>query len=357
MIKISMIIPVYNAEKFLETMLEAVINQTLSDIEIILINDGSKDRSGEICDNYAKRDTRIRVIHQENAGMCAARNLAMGMAVGEYIAFADNDDVMELDLLEKAYEAAKEYEADVVKFGRKSDFLDEKGEVIKTESRTFKRAVYRGSALEKEYFDYGSTGCLRTVWDGIYKTKVIHENNIRFHNEFRYGCEDMIFCRELIPHIHCMVLIEGCFYTHYMRNWYSASSKFNRDALNKFKDCYVLEEKVWENLGIDNQQTGKKELEIIKEYILGLTVMLSEKNCIWSMKQKVDYLRNESNFKLNLSAKKMANMWKLNKKQTIAGLLYHMKMYRLLLIFTQLYMVRIEKNMKANIKSQESNLK
>ena len=102
MIQVSMIIPVYNAEKFLETMLETVVNQTLRDIEIILIDDGSQDRSGEICDSYAERDERIRVIHQENAGMCAARNLAMSMAEGEYIAFADNDDVMELDLLEKA---------------------------------------------------------------------------------------------------------------------------------------------------------------------------------------------------------------------------------------------------------------
>ncbi len=350
MIKVSMIIPVYNAEKFLETMLETVVNQTLSDIEIILVNDGSKDRSGEICDNYAKKDARIRVVHQENAGMCAARNVAMSMAKGEYIAFADNDDVMELNLLEKAYEAAKEYNADVVKFGRKSDFLNEKGEIIKTESRIFKQAVYRGEELRKEYFSYGNTGCLRAVWDGIYRTEVIRANNLQFHKEFRYGYEDMIFCRELIPHIHCMALIDGCFYTHYMRNWYSASSKFNRNALNKFKDCYVLEEKVWEKLSIDNLQTGTKELEIIKEYILGLTVMLSEKNCSWSMKQKVDYLRNESNFKLNFSAEKIKNMWKLNKKQTIAGLLYHMKMYRLLLIFTQLYMVKIEKNMKANIK-------
>ena len=126
-----MIIPVYNAENFLKTMLETVVNQTLREIEIILINDGSKDRSGEICDDYAKKDARIRVVHQENAGMCAARNLTMDMAVGEYIAFADNDDVMELNLLEKAYGAAKEYDADVVKFGRKSDFLDEKGKVIK----------------------------------------------------------------------------------------------------------------------------------------------------------------------------------------------------------------------------------
>ena len=356
MIKVSMIIPVYNAEKFLETMLETVVNQTLRDIEIILIDDGSQDRSGEICDSYAERDERIRVIHQENAGMCAARNLAMSMAEGEYIAFADNDDVMELDLLDKAYVAAKEYDADVVKFGRKSDFLDEKGEIIKTESRTFKKALYRGDELEKEYFNYGSTGCLRAVWDGIYKTEVIRANNLQFHNEFRYGYEDMIFCRELIPHIHCMALIEGCFYTHYMRNWYSASAKFNQNALKKFGDCYVLEKKVWEKLGVDNLQTGEKELEIVKEYILGLTVMLSEKNCSWSMKQKVEYLKRESDFKLNLSTKKIKNMWKMNKKQAIAGIFYHAKMYRLLLIFTQLYMVKIEKNMKANVKSQESNL-
>ena len=92
MASISMIMPVYNSEDYLASAIQCVLNQTMKDFELILVDDGSTDKSGEICDSFAKRDSRIVVIHQKNGGICRARNKGLEAANGEYVAFMDNDD-------------------------------------------------------------------------------------------------------------------------------------------------------------------------------------------------------------------------------------------------------------------------
>lgn len=118
---ISIITPIYQAEKYLEILINSIINQTYSDWELLLIDDGSTDGSAEICDRYAHKDNRIRVFHKANGGVSSARNQAMDMAKGEYLAFADSDDWVEADWLEQLYTIAKEQEADIVV----SDYYEE----------------------------------------------------------------------------------------------------------------------------------------------------------------------------------------------------------------------------------------
>ena len=118
---ISIITPIYQAEKYLETLINSIINQTYHDWELLLIDDGSTDGSAEICDRYAQKDNRIRVFHKANGGIASARNQAMDMATGEYLAFADSDDWVEPYWLERLYKTAKEQEADIVV----SDYYEE----------------------------------------------------------------------------------------------------------------------------------------------------------------------------------------------------------------------------------------
>ena len=99
--QVTIIIPIYNTERYLKRCLESVISQTYSNLEIILVDDGSTDNSGIICDNYAKKDTRIRVIHQRNSGVSIARNVAIDISQGEYIKFVDSDDTMDAFAIEK----------------------------------------------------------------------------------------------------------------------------------------------------------------------------------------------------------------------------------------------------------------
>lgn len=111
--KISIIIPVYKVEPYLRQCLDSVVNQTYKNLEIILVDDGSPDNCGAICDEYAKKDERIRVIHKRNEGLPAARNEGIRAATGEWLAFVDSDDWCELDYYEKLIDAVKGHEADI----------------------------------------------------------------------------------------------------------------------------------------------------------------------------------------------------------------------------------------------------
>lgn len=111
--KVSVIIPVYRAEKFIHECIESVLNQTHTDLELILVDDGSPDNSGAICDEYALKDNRIKVFHQQNGGVCAARNKGLDMATGDYILFLDSDDYMPKDALKTLYNDATQNDADI----------------------------------------------------------------------------------------------------------------------------------------------------------------------------------------------------------------------------------------------------
>src|SRR5690606_27364966 len=117
--KVSVIIPVYNAEKYLRECLDSVLAQTFTDFEVLLINDGSTDASGKICDEYAEKDSRIKVFHKENGGVSSARNLGLDNAKGEWISFVDSDDTIEQETLATLANEVKDLDIDGVIFGYK----------------------------------------------------------------------------------------------------------------------------------------------------------------------------------------------------------------------------------------------
>ena len=114
--KVSVILPVYNVEKYLKQCMDSIVNQTLKDIEIICVDDGSTDASLSILKEYEKEDDRVKVICQQNAGAGAARNNGLSIATGEYLSFLDSDDFFSLDMLEKSYAEAKKEDADLIVF-------------------------------------------------------------------------------------------------------------------------------------------------------------------------------------------------------------------------------------------------
>ncbi|SEI84028.1 Glycosyl transferase family 2 [Propionispira arboris] len=137
---VSIVMPIYNAEKYVSQAIDSVLNQTMTDFELILINDGSTDKSAEICASYARNDQRITLIHQKNGGICSARNKGLTLARGEYIAFIDNDDVYLPDLLEENYILAKKYNADILKYGN---------QYIKQKNFQLMRFIHRESSMKK----------------------------------------------------------------------------------------------------------------------------------------------------------------------------------------------------------------
>ena len=121
---ISIIVPVYNVEQYLDRCVKSLLQQTYKNLEIILVDDGSPDRCGQMCDNYAKLDSRVLVIHKENGGLSDARNAGLSHAHGEYIAFVDSDDYIEADMISELYNACHNQDADIVVCGRRHQLSD-----------------------------------------------------------------------------------------------------------------------------------------------------------------------------------------------------------------------------------------
>jgi glycosyltransferase involved in cell wall biosynthesis len=163
--KVSIIIPVYNVEKYLAECLDSAIGQTLRDIEIICVNDGSTDRSPEILDEYAKKDSRIIVIHQKNAGPGYARNVGIDLAKGKYIAFLDSDDVMRPTLCEKTVQIAERENADMTYF-----FYDTARYSITELEQAVKQGVVTRSNL---------LNC-NNIWQKLWKTSFIRDKQLKF---------------------------------------------------------------------------------------------------------------------------------------------------------------------------------
>lgn len=185
--KISVIIPVYNAEKYLRECLESVINQTFKDIEIICVNDGSVDNSLEILNKYADKDERIKIISQENRGHSEARNTALKIMSGEYVYFLDSDDYITPTLLEHAINIFNNFDIDYFCFGSKAFCEDE---CIQSLEGMNEYIRVKRKGLHKLNFDIGLNTNIH-VWNKVFKASVIKNNNIFFPSNLIY--EDIYF--------------------------------------------------------------------------------------------------------------------------------------------------------------------
>ena len=181
---ISVIVPVYNIENYLRKCLDSIINQSYKDLQIILIDDGSTDGSGKICDEYALKDKRVNVIHQKNKGAGAAKNAGLEVVAGEYIAFADGDDYLEIDAYQYMIDLVSRYDADVVQCNFQKVYVDRKEENKKSK---FTQTCTAEDFLRRFLNDW-TCGLL---WDKIFKTTILkdiyfEEGNIVDDDFFTY---------------------------------------------------------------------------------------------------------------------------------------------------------------------------
>lgn len=190
---VSIIVPVYNAESTLHRCIESILRQSCTDFELLLVNDGSRDSSGAICNEYAAKDTRIRVFHKENGGVSAARNLALEEARGKYLQFLDSDDWAAPDATLLLLRAAEEHGADMVI----SDFYRVVGERVSVkgdieEDRVFGREEYAEHMMANPAdFYYG------VLWNKLYRRDIVQTHRIRMDEEISW-CEDFLFNLEYI---------------------------------------------------------------------------------------------------------------------------------------------------------------
>lgn len=233
--KVSVIVPFYNVEKYIDKCLNSLVNQTLEDIEIIIVNDGSKDNSETIAKEYAsKYKNKIIYLKKENGGLSDARNYAIPYATGEYIAFLDSDDYVEVNMYEQMYEKAKKENADIVE----CDFLWEyPNEKIESKGRIY-----------KDKHDILLNARV-VAWNKLIKKELIEKTKVKFPYGLRY--EDVEFFYKLIPYINKLDIVNKPF-VHYVQRDNSISNSQNSrtkeiidildNVINYYKENAIYEE-------------------------------------------------------------------------------------------------------------------
>lgn len=215
--KVSIIIPVYNVSEFLDECVESACNQTYSNIEIILVDDGSTDDSGKKCDVFEKIDGRIRVVHKENGGLSSARNAGLDIATGEYIYFLDSDDYIENTLLEKTIHYMNDG-YDMVIFGYNKVYMD--GRIEPLPYHMSGKYIHND---EKEKIDFLTRILLKgrvgwEAWSRIYRRDIIEKFQLRFVDNKRIFAEDLYFCLCYSAHVKRFLSIDSLLYYYRQRD-------------------------------------------------------------------------------------------------------------------------------------------
>lgn len=228
---ISVIVPIYKAEPYLAQCLFSIAHQTYQNIEIILIDDGSPDRCGYICEQYALRDQRFRVLHQPNQGVSAARNKAMECACGDWLTFVDADDWLEANMLKQLQSSScLQSGTDVVIGNTYKNYISAQTKLMPG-SGTFvvhNRNVMLAAVLSGSGMDGAD---MRGPCGKLYYHQLIKENNIRFSDSLSYG-EDMIFNLQVMNYAHKIIVDKSAYY-HYRMNMESACRSFSPNTIER----------------------------------------------------------------------------------------------------------------------------
>lgn len=329
--ELSVIVPVYNTEKYLRKAIDSLLNQTYKDIEVLLINDGSTDNSGAICDEYSLKDNRVRVFHKQNEGQGKARNLGVEKAQGEYITFLDSDDFIDPITYEKIIASTKEYDLDINRF-RYAQFIEEA--VVKINNTYIQPVVYQDkkeirqaalclfsapvNGIDKD-LNFGGSACC-----AIYKRSLLIDNNIKFPSNSKYVCEDFLFNFYCLQYAKSVGTSETVFY-HYRVNPISTTHKPNLKIVSKSVDtCRFLEQEIV-RYGYDERAISYAQgfsVDILRSYLKNMftsSMSLCEK-LSWTREQsRIDYFRDvyeKYNWRA-LSFKHKLNFWAFYRRKTL----------------------------------------
>ena len=267
---VSVIVPVYNAEKYIERCLRSISNQSFQDIEVLVINDGSSDRSLDVAKEYAKSDLRIKIFSQDNQGVSAARNLGIEKASGEYICFVDADDYIESTMIQKLLQASDTKVLGICNYVL-NDFSNK---ILCNMPRT--SYLKTGTALYEDFL-VGELGkqIAFSSWNKIFSLQVIRDNGIRFPKDVAIG-EDMIFVLRYLCHIEQIRCVDEGLY-HYRIHPGSTMNAALRDYLGDYnKTLQVLSELAEKGHKIEKSILAAWSLSIwpiilTNQYVEGMT--------------------------------------------------------------------------------------
>ncbi len=290
---VSVIIPVYKVEKYLNRCVDSVLNQTLSDIEIILVDDGSPDDSPEICNSYLS-DKRVEVIHKPNGGLSSARNAGLDIARGDYVFFLDSDDWLDNNGIEILYNKAKETGVDFVRYRAVRSMwpdLPEGAPFLFGEGNDLREGLLVKEDIERDIFprliatpelDYGPilSACM-----GLYRTEFLKCNGIRFDERVK-NSEDVVFSAQTVICANSIYYIDRAGIYHYFYNPDSISKSFRPERINAFK---TLIDVCYEQFGNVNNGYFKKQIEILHWHCI--LNCLSERRFVDDYGQRLGFIK------------------------------------------------------------------
>ena len=227
---VSIIVPVYNAEQYLRRCVDSILNQEYTDFELFLVNDGSTDSSGDICEEYGNKDTRVIVIQKENTGVSDSRNLALDRARGKYLQFLDSDDWITPDATRLFVRAAEEYGCDMVI----SDFYRVVGERLSPKGDIEEEGVLTREEFAAHMMENPADFYYGVLWNKLYRRDIVEEHNLRMDTDISW-CEDFMFNLEYIRYAKVFYALHAPIYYYVKRKGSLASQGINISKTVKMK--------------------------------------------------------------------------------------------------------------------------
>lgn len=243
---VSVVMPIFNVEDYLDQSVSSVLNQTYNNLEVILVDDGSEDSCPEKCDRWAARDARIKVIHKQNQGLGMARNSGIEAASGVYICFFDSDDYVDLDVIEQCVSRALSDQSDIVLFGMRSVSSDG-GNVLNEVIPQCPKALFVGDEVRTDFLPFyiglsWDTGenwnLMSTAWDCLINRQLLVSSNFKFVSERKIISEDVFSMLGLFRYVQRVSVIDRAFY-NYRTNPKSLTHVYRPDRLLRIKEFYT----------------------------------------------------------------------------------------------------------------------
>lgn len=248
---LSIIVPIYNAEKYINNCVDSIINQTFTSYELILVNDGSTDATRELIRKYEYLEN-VKIIDKNNDGLSSARNTGIEASRGEYITFVDNDDQIDMHIYEKVFEIINKFTPDLIEFSVSIDFVDDG---YSLEERFPNIFLAKDDSLEDNIPRLMKTGLLNYVWNKVYKASIIRENNIRFSKK-AINYEDLMFNFEYFRFLSTFYHLDFIGYHYLKRKTDSMVSRYVKDN----DQIFLQKESALENFIVDMKLSDNQEM-------------------------------------------------------------------------------------------------
>ncbi len=292
---VTIVIPIYNVEKYLDRCMESITGQTYKKLEIIMVDDGSCDACPEKCEDWARRDKRVKVIHKKNAGLGMARNTGIEIASGEYICFFDSDDYIAVDTIEKSVMAAKKREVDIVVFGFSR--VNMRGEVVKKIVPITEKAIFKNNDVQDVFLPdliaQGEHGRVvknlwMSAWSCMYSMKLIAYKKWKFVSEREIISEDIYSLMELYKDVKSVCIIREALY-FYCDNAASLTHIYRDDRFDRINYFYEKCKLLSHSLNYSVTVTKMLAYPYIANVIAAMKMVV---RCDMKAEKKIKIIRN-----------------------------------------------------------------